>query len=228
MFDDSPMPSARRDFLTRTAAIAALGALPGRVAVAGEAAAPALAPEVDTRKAWLDGVTTSCRQFFETGKMDDAVPLIHVLNYFEAWRATPGIAATDVTAVIGIAGTAVPAVFGDAIWQKYELGKAMKLVEEATGQPYQRNPYMAPRNGELRASAASTPAAVQKLGARIILCNNALGAWLGRAAAASGQPMPALRTEWLAALAPGVTLVPSLMQAVEQAQRAGLTYIKNS
>lgn len=224
MFDDSPMPSARRDFLTRTAAIAALGALPVR-AVAAEATA---LPEVDTRKAWLEGITTECRQFFETGKMDDAVPLIHVVNYFEAWRATPGIAATDVTAVIGIAGMAVPALFGDALWQKYELGKAMKLVEEATGQPYVRNPYMAPRNGELRATMASTPAAVQKLGARFILCNNALGAWTGRVAAATKQPMPAVRAEWLAALAPGVMLVPSLVQAVEQAQRAGLTYIKNS
>lgn len=226
MSDDSTMPTARRDFLTRTAAIAALGALPGRVAVAAETTA--LPPEVDTRKAWLEGITTECRQFFETGKMDDAAPLIHVVNYFEAWRATPGIAATDVTAVVGIAGTAVPAVFGDALWQKYELGKAMKLVDQATGQPYVRNPYMAPRNGELRATMASTPAAVQKLGARIILCNNALGAWTGRVAAATGQPLPAVRTEWLAALAPGVMLVPSLMQAVEQAQRAGLTYIKNS
>ena len=226
MSDDSPMPSARRNFLTRTAALAALGAFPGHVGAAAEATV--LPPEVDTRKAWLEGITTECRQFFDTAKMDDAAPLIHVVNYFGAWRATPGIAATDVTAVLGVAGMAVPALFGDAVWQKYELGKAMKLVEEATGQPYVRNPYMAPRNGELRASAASAPAALQKLGARIILCNNALGAWVGRTAAATKLPMPEVRAEWLAALAPGVMLVPSLMQAVEQAQRAGLTYIKNS
>ena len=81
---------------------------------------------------------------------------------------------------------------------------------------------------ELFASEASTPAALQRLGARFILCNNALGFWVGRIAAATNQEVSAVRAEWLANISPGVTVVPAMVQAIEQAQRAGLTYMKNS
>ena len=219
--------SDRRGFLTRTAAgaaMAALATLPQWV----EAQAPAQAPEIDANTRWLSGVNSKYRQFFETGTINNAIPFLHVVNYFGAWRATPGVREGDVKAVVGIFGMAVPAVFGDPMWAKYEFGKALNLTDATTGQPYVRNPYLAPQNGEMFASEASTPAALQRLGARVILCNNAFGFWVGRIATASNQQPAAVRAEMLGHLAPGVTLIPAMVQAVEQAQRAGLTYMKNS
>jgi hypothetical protein len=227
MFDDSITHSDRRGFLTRTAAgaaMAAIATLPTWV----EAQAPAQVPGVDANKAWLNGINTKYRQFFETGTMNNAIPFLHVVNYFQAWRATPGVKTTDVSAVMGIFGFAVPAVFGDAMWQKYELGKMMNLTDASTGQGYTRNPFLAPRNGELFGSEASTPLAVQRLGAHIILCNNAFGLWTMLIGRASNQDPAAVRTEMLGHLATGVTIIPAMVQAVEQAQRAGLTYMKNS
>lgn len=217
----------RRGFLTRTAAgaaMAALATLPTWV----EAQAPAQDPGVDANAAWLRGVNSKYRQFFETGAMGNAIPLLHIVNYFGAWRATAGVRVNDVSAVMGVFGMAVPVLFGDAMWQKYEFGKAMSLVDASTGQPYVRNPYLAPRNGELFAGDGSTPAALQRSGTRIILCNNAFGFWAWRIATASNQAPDAVRTEMLGHLATGVTIVPAMVQAVEQAQRAGLTYMKNS
>ena len=219
--------SDRRSFLTRTAAgaaMAALATLPTWV----EAQTPVQDPGIDGNKGWLNGINTRYRQFFETGKADNAIPFLHIVNYFGAWRATPGVRAGDVSAVMGVFGMAVPVVFGDAVWQKYELGKALTLADASTGQPYTRNPFINPRNGELFASEASTPAALQRLGARIILCNNALGFWASRIGAATNQTPAVVRTEMLGQLAPGVIVVPAMVQAIEQAQRAGLTYMKNS
>jgi hypothetical protein len=219
--------SDRRGFLTRTAtgaAMAALATLPSWV----EGQAPMQLPEIDANTRWLRGMDSKYRQFFETGTINNAIPFLHVVNYFGAWRATPGVRENDVKAVVGVFGMAVPVVFGDAMWAKYELGKALNLTDASTGQPYVRNPYLAPRNGEMFASEASTPEALQRLGARIILCNNAFGFWVGRIATASNQPPAAVRAEMLGTLAPGVTLVPAMVQAIEQAQRAGLTYMKNS
>ena len=227
MFDESLTQSDRRGFLTRTAAgaaMAALATLPTWV----EAQAPMQVPEVDANTRWLRGVDSKYRQFFETAKMDNAIPFLHVVNYFGAWRATPRVRENDVKAVVGVFGMAVPVVFGDAVWARYELGKALSLNDASTGQPYVRNPYITPRNGELFASEASTPAALQRLGARFILCNNALGFWVGRIAAATNQEVSAVRAEWLANISPGVTVVPAMVQAIEQAQRARLTYMKNS
>ncbi len=227
MFDERPTHSDRRGFLTRTAAgaaMAALATLPTWV----EAQAPMQAPEIDADKMWLRGVNTKCRQFFETARMDSMIPFHHVANYFAAWRATRGIKPDDVMAVVGIFGFAVPVLFGDAMWEKYSFGKTLNLTDASTGQPYIRNPYLTPRNGELFGSDSVTPAALQGLGARIILCNNAFTLFVAMSSAATNQAPPVVRAEMLRYLAPRVTLVPAMVQAVEQAQRAGLTYMKNS
>ena len=226
MFDETITHSNRRGFLTRTAAgaaMAALASLPTWV----EAQAPAMSQEVDAHQMWIHGIKTKYRQLFETPKMDNFIPLHHIANYYGAWRATAGVREHDMTAVLGITGFAVPALLSDAMWSKYGLGKMTNLTDASTGQPYTRNPYQNPQNGELFGAPTVTPAALQRLGAKIILCNNALGLWIALTSGASGQAPATVRAEFLANLAPGVTLVPAMVQAVEQAQRAGLTYMKN-
>ena len=87
------------DLMTRTAtagALAALATLPTWV----EGQAPAQQQGIDSNAAWLRGITAKNKQFFETGKAENAIPFLHVVNYFGAWRATPGVAQNDVMAVI--------------------------------------------------------------------------------------------------------------------------------
>jgi hypothetical protein len=226
---DTTAPADRRQFLVRTAtagAIAAISTLPAWMEA--QAPAPATQGQIDARAGWLRGVDTKYRQFFETGTMNNFIPFLHVANYYAAWKGTAGVRPTDMTAVVGIFGMAIPAVLSDAMWSKYQLGKMLNLVDASTGAPYLRNPYLAPRNGELFGSDDVTLAGIQRLGARVILCNNAFSLWVMLIAKGSGQEMAAVRAELLPEIAPGVTMVPAMVQAVEQAQRAGLTYMKNS
>jgi len=226
MFDETLTHSDRRGFLTRTAAgaaMAALATLPTWV----EAQSPALTPEVDAHQMWIHGIRTKYKQLFETPKMDNFIPLHHIANYYGAWRGTAGVRENDMTAVLGITGFAVPALLSDGMWSKYGLGKMVNLTDASTGQPYTRNPYLNPQNGELFGAPTVTPAALQRLGAKIILCNNAFGLWIALTSGATGQTPAAVRAEFLANLQPNVTLIPAMVQAVEQAQRAGLTYMKN-
>jgi hypothetical protein len=232
MFDESITHSDRRGFLTRTAAgaaMAALATLPTWVEAEAPVHASVQGDGVDHNKVWLNGLNANkYKQFFETGTMNNGIPFLHIVNYFGAWRATAGVRSGDVAAVMGIFGFAVPVVFGDAMWSKYQLGKMMNLTDASTSQPYVRNPYLNPQNGELFTGPSSMVAAVQGLGARVILCNNAFGFWNMLIGKATNQDPAVVRTEMLGHLAPGVTLVPAMVQAVEQAQRAGLTYMKNS
>jgi len=229
MFEDRDLSTDRRGFLTRTAATAAIAALATLPTwVDAEAQMQQLPPEVDQHQGWIRGIHSKYRQLFETPKMENAIPLHHINNYYGAWRGTTGVAANDMTAVLGVTGFAVPVILTDAMWSKYSLGKMMNLTDAATGQPYVRNPFMAPQNGELFAAPTVTPTALQQLGAKIILCNNAFGLWIALTSGATNQQPAAVRAEFLANMQPGVTLVPAMVQAVEQAQRAGLTYMKNA
>ena len=229
MFDETMTHSDRRGFLTRTAAgaaMAALATLPTWVEAAAQA--PALPPEVDQHQMWIHGIKTKYKQLFETPRMDNFVPLHHIANYYGAWRATAGVRHDDMTAVLGITGFAVPALLSDGMWSKYGLAKMMNLTDASTGQAYTRNPYLNPQNGELFGAPTVTPAALQQLGAKIILCNNAFGLWISLISGATSQQPAAVRAELLGNMVPNVTLVPAMVQAVEQAQRARLTYMKNA
>ena len=228
MIDVSEMQTDRRGFLARTATGAALAALASLPAwVESDAQMPPPGPEVDKNRGWLRGVTTKYRQFFETPKVETFIPFHHIANYYGAWKATAGVRPNDMTAVLGITGFAVPVVFNDAMWSKYQFGKLINLTDASTGQPYTRNPFLNPQNGELFGNPEVAIPALQRMGARVILCNNAFGFVSAVSAQAAGSTPMAVRTELLANMTPGVTIVPAMVQAVEQAQRAGLTYMKN-
>jgi intracellular sulfur oxidation DsrE/DsrF family protein len=65
---------------------------------------------------------------------------------------------------------------------------------------------------------------LQKRGATMILCNNALQIFSGLLAAKRGLDAKAVYDDLNANILPGVELVPGMVVAVEQAQHAGLTY----
>ena len=66
--------------------------------------------------------------------------------------------------------------------------------------------------------------ALQKRGATLILCNNALEIFSGLLAAKRGLDSKTVYEDLKANIIPGISLVPGMVIAVEQAQRAGLTY----
>ena len=143
MFDAPEGSTDRRGFLTKTAASAAIAALATLPAwVEAEAQPQQLPPEVDQHQGWIRSIHSKYRQLFETPKMDNAIPLHHINNYYGAWRGTAGVAANDMTGVLGVTGFAVPVILNDAMWAKYGLGKMMGLTDASTGQPYTRNPYI--------------------------------------------------------------------------------------
>ena len=65
---------------------------------------------------------------------------------------------------------------------------------------------------------------LHKRGATLILCNNALEIFSGLLAAKRGLDAKTVYADLKANILPGVDLVPGMVIAVEQAQRAGLTY----
>jgi intracellular sulfur oxidation DsrE/DsrF family protein len=74
------------------------------------------------------------------------------------------------------------------------------------------------------ALVGSSIPSLQKMGTKFILCNNALGLWTLELEARGKGTAAAIDKDLRANLLPGVTIVPAMVAAIEQAQAAGLSY----
>jgi hypothetical protein len=229
--------TARRGFLGRVFAAAAAASLPltGRTASAQSAAAPSAD--------WLKEVKGTHRCLFDFPQHKNGFPLLHILNYLstyqEAYKAGPG--------TVGAVGTfysignqaSIALAFNDAAWAKYELGDYLGL-KDASGKAYTRNVFYKPTSADahllfqavqvpnLPALAEALPAlgidSLQKMGTKFLLCNNAFGAWCMELEARGKGKMADLQKDLMASLLPGVTPVPAMVIAIEEAQAAGIKY----
>jgi intracellular sulfur oxidation DsrE/DsrF family protein len=227
--------SPRRGFLTRLAAAAAALGASGSRALAAERQGGAAG--------WLAEVKGTHRCLFDFPRHGNGWGLVHVLNYLNTYAGAYKTPAGQVGAVgtfYGIgSGASIALAFNDAMWAKYGLGDYTGL-KDASGTPYTRNVFHRPTAADghllgqaiqvprLEAFGQLLPAAgienLQKMGTKFLICANALGAWeLELAARGKGTP-EAIDKDLRANLLPGVTIVPAMVIAIEEAQAAGIAY----
>ena len=226
----------RRGFLARMVGTAAAAsfAMPGSRAFAADGAGP---------DDWIKEVKGTHRCLFDFPQHQNAMPLLHILNYLNTYNAAYKTGAGQVGAVgtfysVGTRSS-ISLGFNDAMWAKYELG-AYLGVKDADGNVYTRNVFNRPTPKDLHlllkaadlpmipALADAIPAlgieSLQKMGAKFILCANALGIWCLELEARGKGKAAEIEKELRANLLPGVTIVPAMVIAIEKAQAAGISY----
>lgn len=210
------------------------------VSIAGAKRALALDSGAD---AWIQEVKGEHRTLFDFPQHKNAMPLLHILNYLNTYASVYKTAPGQVGAVgtfysVG-SQASIPLAFNDAIWQKYALG-AYTGLKDASGKPYTRNVFNRPTGNDLHllmqaidspmipALADAVPALgienLQKMGAKFILCANALGIWTLELEARGKGKAQDIEQELRANLLPGVTIVPAMVIAIDKAQEAGIKY----
>jgi intracellular sulfur oxidation DsrE/DsrF family protein len=223
-----------------------VGRLLGAAAAAGLAAAgtpEAAAVTTTGADDWIREVKGTHRCLFDFPQHKNGMPLLHILNYIKTYQAAYGTGAGEVGAVgtfysVGVQSS-IPLAFNDNIWAKYALG-AYTGLKDATGKPYTRNVFNRPTADDLHivmqalgsptipALADVVPALgienLQKMGAKFILCANALGLWCLELEARGKGPAQEIEKELRANVLPGVTIVPAMVIAIDKAQAAGITY----
>ena len=216
----------RRAFLCRSALAAAAHAAP--------AAARALTAPAAPQDAWLDRLRGRHRMLFDMPRPTAGVPMYHVRNYLDSYRAAYGLSHPDVDAVVGLYALTVPIALTDAAWRTYALGAATGVADAETGKPAERNVFWKPRPGADHLPIGGGPlpipndtavTALQQRGATYIVCNNALNFWAGALAGPAGKSPAAVREELDAHLVPGVVVVPAMVIAIERAQARGVSYM---
>lgn len=220
----------RRGFLARMAGAAAAvsvgGIMPRRLE-----AEPAQGMAQD---AWLTKLTGAHRCLFDFPANGGGVPLIHMFNYINTYNTAYGTKPGEVNAIgtLYFVGptSSIPMAFNDAMWAKYKLGAYLNLNDPKTSAPAARNMFYAPQSGDPvlfgGAFAAASMSSLNKIGGSFLLCNNALGLFVGQLASGGAGSADAISADLKANMLPNVTLVPAMVIAIEKAQSKGIAYNK--
>src|SRR5215207_7332239 len=214
--------SARRYAIAASMAIIAAATI-ATERVAARAASP-VAGTATTREPsnrWLDGLKAKHRQFFDAPAPAGGIPLVHVMNYYDTYNKAFGVKDADIDAVLTFYGSTTFHGLEDAAWAKYALGEFLEINDPGTGKPATANPW---RAAPVVLGMSLPPAsieALQKRGATMILCNNALTIFSSLLAQKRGLDPKAVYADLNANILPGVELVPGMVVAVEQAAKAG-------
>lgn len=181
------------------------------------------APSNEPSDRWLDGLTSQHKQLFDAPAPGGGIPLVHVMNYYDTYNKAYKVQDSDIDAVLTFYGTTTFYGLNDAMWSKYRLGEFLE-TKDAKGVAVTANPWRSnPQILGMSLPQASVEA-LQKRGATFILCNNALGIFSGMLAQARGLDAKAVYEDMKSNILPGVTLVPGMVVAIEQAHKAGLSY----
>ncbi len=213
---DRPLPR----ILAAAAFFVAIGAT---TAFSYNAIAAGVTTSPDRHDAWLARLNAPHRQLFDTPASGGGVPLVHVLNYYDTYNKAFGVGDKDVNAVLTFYGSTTFHGLSDAMWAKYQLGEYLG-EKDAQGVPFTVNPWRANPFIMGGAKPAASIESLQGRGATFILCNNALSTLSGLVAGRRGLDARAVYEDMKANVLPQVTLVPAMVIAIEQAQKAGLAY----
>jgi len=198
-----------------------------RVGIAGTepaTKAPAVhaGPKEPSNK-WLEGLTAKHKQFFDAPAPNGGIPLVHVMNYYDTYNKAFAVKDADIDAVLTFYGSTTFYGLNDAAWAKYQLGEFLE-TNDATGKPATANPWRAAPNILGMTLPQASIESLHKRGATLILCNNALTIFSALLAQKRGLDANVVYQDLKANILPEVDLVPGMVVAVEQAQRAGLSY----
>ncbi|HEU5358493.1 MAG TPA: hypothetical protein VFU45_05215 [Gemmatimonadales bacterium] len=221
------LPSTRRGFVGRTAAALALSLTTSLPRLA-EAEAPLRASDPGTPSdEWMKRLTGKHKQIFDMKTHANGMGLLHVRNYLNTWRDAYHLTDKDVTPVLTFYGFGLPMGFDDAAWAKYPFGDAMKVTDPTTNAPAKRNVFYKPVAGDTIA-AGMLDSSIDQLVARgtvCIMCNNALAFWTMQLEKGGAGKAADIRADLVQHLLPGVSLVPGMVIAINQAQERGCAYM---
>jgi hypothetical protein len=134
-----------------------------------------------------------------------------------------GVPESEIGVVLVIRHNTIPIVLNDSAWAKYGLGEMFAITDPDTKAPAVRNPFY------LKPGGLPFPdAALQRLidrGVRVAACDLALTFFSGVAAQKLGLKPEAVKKEWLEAVYPGITVVPSGVLACNGAVLRGCGYV---
>ncbi|MDZ4260015.1 MAG: hypothetical protein U0974_00105 [Gemmatimonadales bacterium] len=172
---------------------------------------------------WLHSLKGKHRQLFDASAPNGGIPLVHLMNYYDTYNTAYNTPDSDISGVLTFYGFTVFHGLSDEMWAKYKLGEFIG-ESDADGRPLTANPWRANPTILGNQLPQASIEAMQKRGAKFIICNNALGIFAGMIAQQQGLDAATVLADMKAHILPGVSLVPAMVIAIDKAQQAGVSY----
>lgn len=216
---DSRVAPARRSFIATVAAAAAAVGL-SKPATATAAAESGGGTSFQT---WLESIHGKYRQVYDATAPNNGYALAWSHVYLTTGVEGYDVPESDLGVVVVLRLTAVPLALQSNVWEKYKLGEFYKINDPGTKAPALRNPYAFIKPGDLPFPEAALDQLIAR-GVRVAVCNTAIHFQSMRIAKEAGVAHEVVKGDFLAAVIPGVQVVPSGVLAINGAQRKGCTY----
>lgn len=216
----------RREFLGQLASGAAAIVVAGGVTKGAAQAAT----KTDWDLKWIERITGEHRAVFDSPQLEDGTALNNAYLWLQGYHDVYNTPDSAMSAVVVMRHAGVTMAFDDQIWDKYELGKELKVNDPTTGDPARRNPFKvvaeSDKHSEIFSGASIT--ALQQRGVIMLACALAASGRAARIAKAHNLDAKTVQDEVRAHIIPGITLVPSGIFGVMRAQEAGCHYLRSS
>ena len=250
--DSSSTP--RRHFIGElaagAAAIAAVACAPAATATSGpsQAPAPANSPPATSNAAppagppmppassmkwdttWMEKITAKHKAVFDSPEIEEGTALYHAMSYLGNVKDVFGTGDSDASVVVVLRHAAVPMLYNDAMWAKYDLGAQTKTTDQKTKLPVTRNIYYQRLDKDGKPASDEKPSATIKSltnrGVLFIGCDLATRGYSSRIAAKTQQAQSAVYEEIRQNLVPGAILMPTGVFGMLLAQEAGCSFMR--
>ena len=181
---------------------------------------------------WMNRITAKHKAIFDSPEIGDGTALYQAMSYLDSVKDVFGTGDSDASVVVVLRHRAVPMLFNDAMWAKYDIGTATKTLDEKTRLAVKRNTYYQEGDAQGHPKSTEKPSAtIKSLSARGVIfvgCDLATRAFSSRAAASAKKPSQEVDEEITANLIPGATLMPTGVFATLMAQEAGCALMKST
>jgi hypothetical protein len=227
------MTTNRREFIERLGATAVLGVVPMPALRALES--PGEAPMQQGTQQWDFSWTNALKGKKHKALFDNA----EVESGYGVWRASfweaqyqeaLGAKPADIRTVLVLRHNAIALAFQQSLWDQAKIGETNKVTHPVTLQSTDRNPALmtAARNEVPQMFDAFALPNFMSRGGIVLACNLALSFFAADWAKRAGITPEEATRRAVAALVPGVKLMPSGVMACVKAQEEGCVYVKAS
>jgi hypothetical protein len=180
----------------------------------------------------MSRITAKHRAVFDSPEIAEGTALYHAVSYLNSVKDVFGTGDSDASVVVVLRHRAVPLLYNDAMWAKYDIGAMTKTLDSKTSQPVRRNIYYQALDAQGNAKPDDNESEkIKALAARGVIfvgCDMATRGFSMRAAAAKKLKPQDVYDELRANLLANATLMPTGVFGMLLAQEAGCSFMKSS
>lgn len=179
----------------------------------------------------MDRITAKHKVVFDSPEIEEGTALYHAVSYLQSVKDVFGTGDSDASVVVVLRHAAVPMLYNDAMWEKYDIGTRTKTLDQKTKTAVKRNIYYQRLDAQGKPIEDRPTATIKSLASRGVIfvgCDLATRGFSYQIAQATKQEMREVYFELKANLVPGASLMTTGVFATLLAQEAGCSFMKST